>query len=80
MLDARIKGIIDPTIGHIGKSLHAFGVTANQITTLGLIIGGVAGLFIAYELYLWGLLLIGLSRLMDGLDGAVARAGRKKPI
>lgn len=80
MLDARIKRIIDPTIGHIGKKLHNFGVTANQITTFGLIVGGVAGLCIAFELYLWGLLLIGLSRLMDGLDGAVARAGRKTDL
>ena len=80
MLDARLKRIIDPSIGHIGKSLHALGVTANQITVLGLLIGGISGILIAYEWYLWGLLLIGLSRLMDGLDGAVARAGRKTDL
>ena len=80
MLDAKIRRLIDPAIGYIGKRLHNLGVTANQLTVLGLVLGCVSGLLIAFELYFLGLLFIALSRLMDGLDGAVARAGEKTDL
>ncbi|WP_319411457.1 CDP-alcohol phosphatidyltransferase family protein [uncultured Cohaesibacter sp.] len=80
MLDARLKMIIDPIVGRWGKRLYAFGISANRITLAGLLIGVAAAVCIAYELYLFALLLMGLSRLMDGLDGAVARAGKKTDL
>ncbi|WP_319498610.1 CDP-alcohol phosphatidyltransferase family protein [uncultured Cohaesibacter sp.] len=80
MLDARLKRLIDPPITRIGKMIAAHGVTPNQITSLGLLIGSGAAATIAFELYWLGLALMVLSRLMDGLDGAVARAGHKTDL
>ena len=80
MLDAQIKKHIDPIVEVIGGRLHELGVSANQITVLGLLLGVVAGALISFELYLGGLLFVALSRLMDGLDGAIARASRKTDL
>jgi phosphatidylglycerophosphate synthase len=48
-------------------------VTANQLTLAGFAIGLLAAALIAQGAYKAGLLLLLLSRLCDGLDGAVAR-------
>lgn len=76
MFDARIRPLIDPVLNRIGSTLAHAGITANQITLAGAFAGGAAGIVIALGLYLPGLALILISRLLDGLDGAVARATR----
>lgn len=77
MFDARLRDKIDPPLNAAGRWLAAKGVTANQVTCAGLGLGLIAALFIANQAYLWGLVLLLTSRLMDGLDGAVAHASRK---
>ena len=76
MFDARIRPLIDPALNRIGRTIAHAGVTANQITLAGAIAGCAAGIVIALGLYLPGLALVLVSRLLDGLDGAVARATR----
>lgn len=49
------------------------GMTANQITILGFIIGMMSLPALLYQRYELALLFILLNRFMDGLDGAVAR-------
>lgn len=49
------------------------GVSADQVTITGFIIGLLAVPFLAFELYEFALAAILLNRLCDGLDGAVAR-------
>ncbi|AJR08973.1 CDP-alcohol phosphatidyltransferase family protein [Photobacterium gaetbulicola] len=49
------------------------GITANQVTLAGFVIGLFALPALALEAYNWALGLIILNRLFDGLDGAVAR-------
>jgi CDP-diacylglycerol--glycerol-3-phosphate 3-phosphatidyltransferase len=58
--------------------LHRWGVHPDVITTLGLVLVGIASIFIASgELQIGGLLLIaGLP--LDALDGAVARVMERK--
>jgi phosphatidylglycerophosphate synthase len=77
MLDSRIRPLIDPPLNAIGARLAARGFTANRLTLIGLALGLAAAGAIAAGAYLAGLLFILLSRLADGLDGAVARATRK---
>jgi len=77
MLDSRIRPLIDPPLDAIGKGLARAGVTANQVTLAGAVIGIASGVAIGYRYYLLGLALVLLSRLLDGLDGAVARATRQ---
>ena len=74
MLDSRIRPIIDPPLNALGSRLARVGVTANQITLAGATVGIGSGVAIGFRYYLLGLALLLLSRLFDGLDGAVARA------
>lgn len=77
MLDGVMRRLIDPPLDRIGRALAARGVTADAVTLAGLVLGLAAAALIAAG---WpGLALVPLlaSRLADGLDGAVARAGRK---
>ena len=74
MFDARLRPFIDPPLNRLGRVVARAGVSANQITIAGGVLGVLAGAMIAEGRYGWGLALILASRLLDGLDGAVARA------
>lgn len=77
MLDAGMRKLIDPPLNAIGRALAGAGVTANAVTLLGLALGLAAAVAIMVGAFGLGLGLILLSRLADGLDGAIARASRK---
>ena len=77
MLDGAMRKVIDPPLNWIGRGLARAGVNANMVTLAGLALGLAAAGAIALESYLWGLGLIAGSRVLDGLDGAVARATQK---
>jgi phosphatidylglycerophosphate synthase len=74
MLDARLRPLIDPPLNRLGRALARAGVTANALTFTGLALGLAGAGAIALGAVGWGLALILANRLMDGLDGAVARA------
>lgn len=74
MFDARIRPVIDPFLNAQGRVLARFGVTANQVTLAGLVFGLLCALLIACGQTMLALVPLALSRLADGLDGAVARA------
>lgn len=73
MLDAKLRPLIDPPLNAIGRALAGAGVTANAITFAGLALGLGGAAAIALGHIGWGLALILANRLLDGLDGAVAR-------
>ncbi|MGV6802634.1 MAG: CDP-alcohol phosphatidyltransferase family protein [Ruegeria sp.] len=74
MFDAQIRPIINPALNAQGRFLARVGFTANQVTLIGLALGlFAAGLIVTGATY-WALVPLLLSRLADGLDGAVARA------
>jgi phosphatidylglycerophosphate synthase len=64
----------------MGRALARLGVTADQVTLMGAALGVAAGLGVATSHYGIGLGLIAANRLLDGLDGAVARATRKTDL
>ncbi|MCC5969843.1 MAG: CDP-alcohol phosphatidyltransferase family protein [Pararhodobacter sp.] len=74
MLDSRIRPLIDPPLNRMGQWLAGRGVRANWVTALGLGLGLAAAAAIVAQLWLLALALVLVSRLADGLDGAVARA------
>jgi phosphatidylglycerophosphate synthase len=80
MLDGKAREIIDPVLDRIGGALAAAGISANSVTGAGLAMGLAAALAIALETYLAGLVLLLVSRLADGLDGAVARHSQKTDL
>ncbi len=73
MLDGAARRLIDPALDRIGAGLARAGASADAVTYAGFGIGLLAALAIAFQFFLMGLALILLSRLCDGLDGAVAR-------
>lgn len=73
MLDARLRPLIDPPLNAAGRVLAGLGVTANGLTFTGLALGLAGAASIALGHIGWGLALIIANRLLDGLDGAVAR-------
>lgn len=73
MFDAKIRPLIDPPLNRLGNALAGLGITANTLTFCGLVIGLTGSLAIGFGHFGWGLTLILLNRLIDGLDGAVAR-------
>ena len=74
MFDAKLRPLIDPPLNHFGRGLARLGVGANAVTLIGAAIGLAAGVAIANALFWTGLGLIIANRLLDGLDGAIARA------
>jgi phosphatidylglycerophosphate synthase len=76
MFDAQIRSKIDPTLNAIGRQALARGLTADAVTWIGFGCGIAAAFFVATGSFILALAFIFLSRLMDGLDGAVARASQ----
>lgn len=76
MLDAVIRPHIDKSLAGIASRLVALEISANHVTVMGFILGiGAAGLVASHQLWA-GLGVFLVSRLLDGLDGAVARQTR----
>jgi phosphatidylglycerophosphate synthase len=77
MLDRAMRKIIDGPLNRAGIQLAKSGISANGVTFAGLIIGLAAAVLIAIGHFSAGLVLLLVSRVADGLDGAVARATQK---
>jgi phosphatidylglycerophosphate synthase len=74
MMDRHLRPLIDPPLNRLGLLLASAGATANAVTLAGLAAGLAAAAAIAAGAFAPALGLILVSRLLDGLDGAVARA------
>jgi phosphatidylglycerophosphate synthase len=74
MFDKAIQHALRPAMARAARGLVHIGVGANAISVTGFAIGMAAAGAIAFQQYLAGLALLLISRLGDGLDGAVARA------
>jgi phosphatidylglycerophosphate synthase len=80
MLDPLLRRLIDPPLERAGAWLAGRGLTANQATLAGLAIGLTTVPLLAGGLYTTALLVVLLNRLLDGLDGAIARQGELTPF
>ena len=78
MLDAKLRPLIDGPLNRAGAALADRGISANEVTGFALFMGLVAAGVIAAGLPgALALVPLAVSRLADGLDGAVARATEK---
>ena len=73
MLDRYASALIKPAVSRLARVLVRSGLGANQVTLAGFAVGGVAFVLIANNLYWTGIAATFLSRILDALDGAVAR-------
>lgn len=76
MFDAKLRPLIDPPLNAVGRWLAGLGIGANAVTLAGVVLGIGAGVAAARADFGLALVLIVANRLLDGLDGAVARATR----
>ncbi|NQX93470.1 MAG: CDP-alcohol phosphatidyltransferase family protein [Erythrobacter sp.] len=80
MLDSKLRPLIDPPLNAIGRILANRGFSANLLTFTGLALGLGGAFAIASNDLTLGLALILANRLLDGLDGAVARVRGPTPL
>lgn len=73
MLDPLLRRWIDPSLTRAGAWLARRDMSANAFSVAGLAIGLAAVPLLAWGRYEMALVVILLNRLIDGLDGAIAR-------
>ena len=74
MFDAQLRPLVDRVLDPVGALVARTGVTANQISFAGFALGLGAAVAVAFGAGTAAVLLIIANRLLDGLDGAVARS------
>lgn len=80
MLDGWFRTRLDPVLDAAGVRLARAGISANAVTCAAFAAGAAGAAAVACQHFGLGLVLILLSRLGDGLDGAVARASRRTDL
>ena len=75
MLDRYVIKLFKPVIDPVALEIKNRGYSADQVTFAGFGLGLFAALCIVLGFYLFAVLPLLASRALDGLDGAVARAG-----
>ena len=80
MLDPLLRRLIDPPLERAAVWLARCGVTANQATLTGLAVGLTTVPLLAGGYYTTALVVVLLNRLLDGVDGAIARQGQLTPL
>jgi len=76
MLDRAASAALKPALEVVARRLVTLGFGADAITWAGFVLGMAAAVAIATGQPLAGLVLLLVSRVCDGLDGAVARLTR----
>jgi phosphatidylglycerophosphate synthase len=74
MLDRFTTRLIRPAVQALARPVVRLGISANQVTWAGFIVGVLAAIAVAAQVWMVGLALLLCSRLCDAVDGAVARA------
>ena len=75
MLDSRWRAEFERGLLPIGSRLRRAGITADQVTVVGLAASGFTGWAIAQGRFGWAAAGLAASGLTDVLDGAVAKSG-----
>ena len=73
MLDAPARRVLSPTLDAVGARLADAGVPALALTAAGWVAGLASCAAVLRHAWLWALALWLVNRLLDGLDGPVAR-------
>ncbi len=73
MFDTQLRHWIDPPLNRLGSMLVETRIKPNDITIAGFAIGIIAVPLIALQYYKLAFAFVLVNRLMDGLDGALAR-------
>ena len=80
MLDGWARKRIDPYLTAMAGAIVRAGISANSVTLAACAVGLAGAVAISFDHMLTGLVLILVSRLGDGLDGAVAALSRRTDL
>ena len=80
MFDGRLRSQVDAAVKPIGNSLRRSGISADMITTTGIVMAVAAAVAIGAGKLQLGFLLLVLAGIPDLLDGAVAKASGKSSL
>lgn len=75
MLDRYLHPMVKPPLRRAARLLSRLGVSADQVTLAGFVVGLLAVPLIILNLYALALLCIVVNRVADGIDGELARLG-----
>ena len=73
MLDSKARKYLQPLLDAIAQSCHRLGISANTLTTAGMVTGLVAAALTAGGHFVAGFAILWLSGLIDAADGTLAR-------
>ncbi|WP_169079905.1 CDP-alcohol phosphatidyltransferase family protein [Microcella alkalica] len=76
MLDRPVRAMLDRPVGALAAALDRPGITPDGLTVAGLVLGLGSAVAAALQLWALALALWLVSRVVDGLDGALARRRR----
>lgn len=73
MLDRYVVPRLKAPLQIVAKRVQAYGISADQVTLLGFLIGILALVAVALGFFITALVLLLVNRLADGIDGEIAR-------
>lgn len=80
MFDGHLRNQVDAAVKPIGNSLKKAGITADMVTTTGIVMSVAAAVAIGAGALRLGFLLLLLTGIPDLLDGAVAKASGRSSL
>ena len=73
MLDAITHSRLRPLLRYLASGLLRIGITADMLTLFGFLVGMLVIPALYFQAWYWALGAIAANRILDGLDGALAR-------
>jgi len=78
MLDSHVRGLIDRPLTSVASAIDRPWISPDRLTVAGLVLGLASALAAALTLWWLALVLWLVSRILDGLDGSLARLRRSR--
>lgn len=77
MFDATLRRLVDPLLVRIARAVVKTGATADLVTAVAFVAGLFCAVAVSQGAFGWGLALLVIGRIGDGLDGLVAALTRR---
>jgi len=78
MLTEELRSLFSSFTSSVGKALGGMGISANLVTSLVLVTGLIAAYYIYSGMFSLAFIFVLVSGILDGFDGAVAKANKKE--
>ncbi len=80
MLDTKARRFVQPLLDSVARWCARAGISANQLTVTGMLVGVAAAALVATGHDVAGFLVLWLSGLIDAADGTLARLTSSTPL